>query len=504
MSLDQLKELLLKIRKIGSIEAILHWDQETSMPDGSGDIRAEQMAYLSSLAHDMLTGKEFRSLLEKEVDIATGEALAQHTDPETKRLLYLIWKEYRDASVLPTDFVVKFTRLSAKSQQVWAKARQENDFSAFAPYLEKMALLKRQEAEYYGYETTPYDSLLDKFEPAMTSKQLAPLFDELRGPLVELVQKIKNSDTAITDKPLKKSFSLNRQWEFAREVAEAMGYDFNTGRMDKSAHPFTTSFHPTDVRITIRLKKKNFKTGLFATIHETGHALYEQGLPVADYGTPFGDAISMGIHESQSRLWENLVGRSKPFWNHFFPILKEYFKTPLKGIGLDQFYKMINMVTPSLIRIEADEVTYSLHILIRYEIEKMLIDENLPIKEIPEVWNQKMEEYLGIKPKDYKEGVLQDVHWSAGLFGYFPTYTLGNLYAASIMEQVRQEIPNLEKKISRGHLLPLRQWLEEKIHTRGQRRFAGEIIRDITGNPLSAQPFLQYLKKKYSELYQIR
>jgi carboxypeptidase Taq len=503
MSIQEIKGILLEIKKLQSIESVLHWDQETYMPDGSGDIRAEHIAYLSSLAHNKHTSERFQSLLEKIVDMKTGEPLDQKVDPETRRLFYLIWKDHRDAVALPSYFVEELSRHCARSQQVWAKARQQNDYETFAPYLEKMVKLKKQEAEYYGYETTPYDSLLDKYEPGMTSKRITTLFDELREPLIRLVQNIKNSGTLISEEPLKRSFDVSKQWEFGIKAAKAMGYDFKHGRQDKSAHPFTTSFHPTDVRITTRLKEDYFKTGIFATIHETGHALYEQGLPAADYGTPFGEPVSFGFHESQSRLWENYVARSKQFWEHFYPILKKYFRKPLKGVSMEQFYKMINTVTPSLIRVEADEVTYSLHIMLRFEIEKMLINQDLSIKELPEVWDQMAEDYLGIRPRDYKDGVMQDIHWSMGGFGYFPTYALGNLYAAPIMNQAWKEIPQLAEQIKTGDLLPLREWLREKIHSKGQRLFAEELIQDLTGNYLSAKPFLDYLEKKYSEIYEI-
>lgn len=504
MSIQELEGILLEIKKLGSIESVLQWDQETYMPAGSGDIRAEHIAYVSSLAHSKHTGERFHSLLEKIVDMETGEPLDQIVNQETRRLYYLIWKEYQDAAALPLNFVEELSRHSAKSQQVWAKARQQNDYESFAPYLERMVELKKQEAEYYGYETTPYDSLIDKYEPRMTSKRITTLFDELRGPLICLVQNIIDTGTVINDKPLERSFDVDKQWEFGVEVARAMGYDFKHGRQDKSAHPFTTSFHPTDVRITTRLKEDYFKTGIFATIHETGHALYEQGLPTADYGTPFGEPVSFGFHESQSRLWENYIGRSKQFWVHFYPILKKYFKKPLRGVSMERFYKMINTVTPSLIRVEADEVTYSLHIMMRFEIEKKLINENFSIKELPEVWDQMMEDYLGIRPGDYKDGVMQDIHWSMGGFGYFPTYALGNLYAAPIMNQARKEIPQLDEQIKTGDLLPLREWLREKIHRKGQRLFAEELILDLTGSPLSAKPFLDYLEEKYSKIYEIK
>jgi carboxypeptidase Taq len=503
MSIQKIKTILLEIRKLQSIEAVLNWDQETYMPEGSGDIRAEHIAYLSSLAHSMHTSKQFHSLLEKAVNIKTGEPTDKKIDPETRRLLYLIWKDYRDAAALPSDFVEELSRHSARSQQIWARARQQDDYGAFAPYLEKMVQLKKKEAEYYGYKTTPYDSLIDKYEPGMTSERITTLFDEMREPLIRLVKKIKNSGSILDEKPLMKSFDVEKQWQFGLKVARTMGYNFKQGRQDKSAHPFTTSFHPTDVRITTRLDEHHFKTGIFSTIHETGHALYEQGLPAADYGTPFGEPVSFGFHESQSRLWENYIGRSKPFWEYFYPILKKYFKQSLKDISIEQFYKMINTVTPSLIRVEADEVTYSLHIMVRFEIEKKLINESLSIKELPEVWNCLMEDYLGIRPKYHKDGVLQDIHWSMGAIGYFPTYALGNLYAAPIMTQVKEEIPDLEDKIKIGELLPLREWLRERIHSKGQRFFAEELIQNITRNSLSAKPFLDYLEKKYSEIYNI-
>jgi carboxypeptidase Taq len=503
MSFQELKELLLEIKKIASIGAVLSWDQETYMPEGAGDIRAEHLSYLSGLAHDLHTDEKFRSALAKAVDIETGEVLAQDADKETRRLLYLVWKEFRNASALPPEFVRELSLHASKSQQVWAKSRQADDFDTFAPYLEKMVRLKKQEAEYYGYKTTPYDSLLDIYEPDMTTETLTTLFGQMRDRLVKLVKAIKNSGTVVDDKPLTRSFNVDKQWGFGMKVLEAMGFDLQYGRQDRSAHPFTTSFHPTDVRITTRLKENFFKTALFGTIHETGHALYEQGLPADDYGTPFGEPISYGFHESQSRLWENLVARSRIFWDHFYPILKECFKKPLAAVDREQFYKMINTVSPSLIRVEADEVTYSLHIMLRFEIELMLINQDLSVKELPEVWNQKMEDYLGIRPADNKDGVMQDIHWSMGAIGYFPTYALGNLYAVPILEQAKQDIPDFTERIKAGELLPLREWLRTHIHSKGQRLSAEDLMIHLTGNPLSAEPFLDYLETKYAEIYKL-
>jgi carboxypeptidase Taq len=501
MAMEILKGLLLEIKKIESIEALLHWDQETYMPEGSGGIRAQHISFLSSLAHKLHTSDAFRKELGNLVDMETGSALDQQADKKTGRLLYLIWKNYREASVLPESFVSEMALLASQSQQVWAKSREENDFDTFAPYLEKMVAMKKQEAEYSGYETTPYDSLLDKFEPDMTSAQLNTLFDPMRDRLVKLVKKIKESGTIIDENPLTRSFDIKEQWSFSMKVIEAMGFDLKTGRQDRSTHPFTTSFHPSDVRITTRLNANFFKTALFGSTHEAGHGLYEQGLPVKEYGTPLCDAVSLGFHESQSRLWENLIARGADFWNHFFPILKDHFKEPLKDINQETFYRMINTVTPSLIRVEADEVTYSLHIMLRFEIEKLLIDKNLSIKELPEVWNQKMRDYLGVVPENHKTGVMQDIHWSMGYFGYFPTYALGNMYAVPILEQARKDITEFDQMIKSGTLLPLKQWLYENIHCLGRRYTAADLMVRLTGKTLSAEPFLDYLTNKYSKIY---
>ena len=360
MDIIELKSLLLEIKKINSIQAVLHWDQETYMPEGSGNIRAEHISLLSSLAHKLHTGEKFKTLLAKVVDLETGEPLDTANEPNTNRLLYLIWKDFRDASALPDSFVRDVSLHVSKSQQVWAKSRMENDFDTFAPYLEKMINFKKQEAEYYGYNTTPYDSLLDKYEPDMTAEKLTQLFKPLQQRLVSLVKAIKNSTTVIDEETLKKSFDVSKQWDFGMKVVEAMGFDLRYGRQDRSVHPFTTSFHPTDVRITTRLDEHSFKTAFFGTVHEAGHALYEQGLPVGHYGTPFGDAISYGFHESQSRLWENLVARGTHFWDHFYPVLQEHFPNVLKSVDQQQFYRMINTVSPSLIRVEADDL-YAAH-----------------------------------------------------------------------------------------------------------------------------------------------
>lgn len=501
MSIQELKDRLAEIKKIDSIGAVLHWDQETYMPEGAGDARAEHISYLSTLAHRLHTGEEFRNCLKGLVNMETGEPLQPQTDADTHRMLYLAWKDYRDVSTLPADFVKELALLTSKSQQVWQKARVENDFNAFAPYLEKIIDFKRKEAEYYGYTTTPYDALIDKFEPGMNTEKITILFNRLKEALVQLVKDIREKGTPIDDKPMQRSFDVDKQWEFGLKVAEVMGYDFTRGRQDKSAHPFTTTFHPTDVRITTRLLKNNFKTAIFSTIHETGHALYEQGLRIDDYGSPLGEPISFGIHESQSRIWENIIGRSRDFWYHFYPQLTAMFSRPLVNINLDRFYKMINTVKPSLIRVEADEVTYSLHIMLRFEIEALLIDGKLEVKDLPAAWDQKMEEFLGVRPEDYKDGVLQDVHWSMGAFGYFPSYALGNLYGAMMVNRMQKDIPELSETVKNGNLPIIREWLRNNVHSVGHRMDAEELIQKLTGESLSAEPFIHYLEKKYRDIY---
>lgn len=503
MKINPLKEILLEIKKFQSIEALLSWDQETYMPDESGDIRAEHISFLNTLAHQLHTGERFQALLKDYVDLETGSIKNNKANDETKRFLHLVWKDYHTASALPQDFVKEYSLHTSKSQQIWQKARINNDFKMFAPYLEKMIELKKKEAEYYGYKTTPYDALLDNYEPEMTSDKVTAYFYELKEYLVSLVKRIKNSTVHIDETPLNRDFDENKQWDFTLRVIDDMGFSMKKGRQDRSAHPFTTNFHPTDVRITTRTDKNNLKTGLFGTIHETGHGLYEQGIKIEDYGTPFGEAISYGIHESQSRLWENMVGRNSNFWEYYFPILSSLFKESLNDIDLPTFYKMINAVNPSLIRVEADEVTYSLHIILRFDIELMLINGNLRVKDLPDIWNEKMNEYLGITPPDYKTGVLQDIHWSMGYFGYFPTYALGNIYAAMIWNRAQLENPKWTSQFREGNFLSLKKWLNEKVHHIGRRKTAEELIYNITEQSVSAKPFIYYLENKYSGIYNL-
>jgi carboxypeptidase Taq len=364
-----------------------------------------------------------------------------------------------------------------------------------------MIELKKQEADYLGYDDKPYDALLDEFEPGMTTETVKALFGDLKKRLVKLVEKISAAEQ-VDDSILQQSFSTDEQWKFGIKMANAIGLDLTRARQDVSAHPFTIGFHPDDVRITTRLNDKMLLSGLFSTIHEGGHAIYEQGLSKDHFGDPLGEAASFGIHESQSRLWENQVGRSKEFWTYALPILKKHF-SQLKDVKLDDWYRVINVVRPSMIRVESDEVYYSLHIMLRFDIESQIINGKVDVKDIPALWNEKMKEYFGIMPKNDSEGVMQDVHWSFGGFGYFPSYAMGNLYGAQIMEQAEKEIPNLWDNFKKGEFLPLKDWLNDKVHKHGRYYDPEKLIEVISGAPLSADPFMNYLEKKYAEIYKL-
>lgn len=505
-TLEPLTARLLEIQRINGAASLLSWDQETYMPAGGGEARAEQIAVLQGLAHQKLIGPEVESLLMKWVDFATGQALDQTDgawDKPSRSLLREAWRDFSRAKKLPSEFVVRLSRECSLAQQVWAEAKEQNKFAMFLPHLRTILALKREETQYLGYKDSPYDALLDIYEPGSTIAALRPLFSQLKDRLVPLLKRVTQSPVRIDDGILRHSYDTARQLEFGRLVLIAMGYDFERGRLDLSAHPFTTSFHPTDVRVTTRVHEHDLQSCLFSCIHEGGHGLYDQGLDPRYYGTPLGESVSLGIHESQSRLWENCVGRSRAFWRFFYPLLQQIFHHPLRGTDAEQFYAAINCVRPSLIRVEADELTYNLHIMLRFEIEQDLIEGRTTPDDLPAVWNQKMREYLGISPERDADGVLQDVHWSLGSFGYFPTYTLGNLYSVQFYEQAKLEIPNLEDEIAAGQLMVLRRWLGQKIHGWGRMFTPDHLAQRVTGSSVRPEPFLAYLEKKYGELYQL-
>jgi carboxypeptidase Taq len=366
-----------------------------------------------------------------------------------------------------------------------------------------MVKLQKEKAEHLGYEDKPYDALLDLFEPGMTTEKINKIFAPVKERLTNLAQKIRQSSKQVDDSVLHKDYPEDKQYELSLKLLEAMGYDFKRGREDKSAHPFTTSFHPTDTRVTIRFDENDLASSVCAAIHEGGHALYEQGLDPREFGNPLGQSISSGIHESQSRLWENLVGRSKAFWKYWLPKIKEHFPENLNEVNLEKWYKAFNKVEPSLIRVEADEVYYNLHILLRFEIEDRLINGDLDVSELPKIWDNKMKDYIGIKPENDAQGMLQDIHWSWGQFGYFPTYSLGNFYSVQIFNATLKDIPDLYEQMEHGKLLHLKKWLNQNVHQKGRSVKVEELIMDLCGEAPRSEPFTRYIEKKYSEIYEL-
>ncbi len=505
-SLKALTERLLEIQHLSSAASVLSWDQETYMPAGGGAARADQLATLQTIAHDRFVSPEIEALLTQWIDPATGEPTDRDGDAwnePARALLREVWRDFSRAKKLPSDFVKRLGRESSIAQQVWTEARAKNDYPRFLPHLRTMVALKREEAGYLGYTHSPYDALLDTYEPGATVSQLQPLFAALRKRLVPLLERVLASPVAVDETVLFRSYDIGKQLDFSRVVLTAMGYDFERGRLDLAAHPFTTSFHPSDVRVTTRVYEKEFPVCLFSCIHEGGHGLYDQGLDPMHYGTPLGEALSLGIHESQSRLWENCVGRSRPFWRCFFPMLQQTFPEALAGVAQADFYAALNRVQRSLIRVEADELTYNLHIMLRFEIELDVIEGRSAVEDLPAIWKDKMKSYLGVVPERDADGVLQDLHWSVGAFGYFPTYTLGNLYASQFYDQAHRDISNLEGEIEAGRLIVLTQWLNQKIHRWGRTFTTDQLARRVTGRELSPEPFLTYLENKYGEIYKL-
>ncbi|MBW1992038.1 MAG: carboxypeptidase M32 [Deltaproteobacteria bacterium] len=477
-----------------SVKKLLAWDQRTFIPEKGHAHRAAQLAVLARLIHERDTDPRIGEHLSR----VEGSDLVQ--DPAGAEAVNV--REWRRAyeihTKIPTDLAVALTRAAAEGQTVWEKARPQNDWQTFQPYLERLVSLKKEQAQALGYEKEPYDPLLDLYEVGETAASVAAVFTPLRRALAELLEEIpasfRDPDLSLLEGP----FPLELQERFCRRAAERIGYDFAAGRLDVTAHPFSTGVGPGDARITTRYDEHFFPMAFFGTLHEAGHALYNLGLPEEHWGTPRGEPVSLAIHESQSRLWENLVGRSRPFWEGFFPEARKTFPA-LAEADLEAFYHAINQVRPSLIRVEADEVTYNLHIVFRFELERALMKGDLQVSELPEAWNTKMQEYLGLTPPDFSQGVMQDVHWSAGHVGYFPTYALGNLYAAQFFAQAAADLGDLSGRFARGEFAPLLQWLREKIHSQGSRFRPRDLVQRVTGRELSAEPFLQYLRQKFLE-----
>jgi carboxypeptidase Taq len=502
MTNDSYEELIRRVREVSllnSCSSVLGWDERTQLPRRGSAHRAEQMALLARLAHEAFTAPAVGEWLAA----VEGSPLVRDQGSDVAVNVREIRRTYDRAVKLPKELVEELARVTTRAQQAWQEARQADDFAAFLPWLEQVVRLKRREADAIGYKSAPYDALLDEYEPGATAAEITQVFAALREDLVPLIAAIAASSRRPRKEVLARDYPIERQKIFGEAAAAAIGFDFDAGRLDVTTHPFCSGIGPGDCRITTRYSARSFNESFFGILHEAGHALYEQGLDPAHYGTPLGTFVSLGIHESQSRLWENQVGRGRPFWEHFFPRARQVFHEALRDVALDDFYFAINDVRPSFIRVEADEATYNLHVILRFELEQALLTGDLKPADVPAAWNEKFQRSFGLTPPSDAKGCLQDIHWSMGGIGYFPTYTLGNLYAAQFMEQARKDLGGLEDEFRRGEFGRLKGWLNEKIHRPGQRYRAGELCERVTGRPLSHKPLLTYLRGKYGPLYQL-
>ena len=488
---------LKQIGLLGSVASVLGWDEQTYMPPKAGEHRANQAALLAGMVHERFTSAKVGDLLAGAADEVKSEPADSVKAANVRETL----RSYGRQKKLPPALVEELSKTTTLAQQAWGSAKKKNDWAAFKPWLEKMMHLKRQEIAAYGYTTEPYDALLEDYEPGETAANLRKVFENLRGPLVELVRKIASSGKKAPLELLERHYPKAQQEAFAKEAAKAVGFDFESGRLDVTMHPFCTDLGPGDVRMTTRYDESFFGDAFFSVLHETGHALYEQGLPHEHFGTPAGQAISLGIHESQSRMWENLVGRSAAFWKHWLPKARGVFGKTLDGISDQDWLFAINDVRPSFIRTEADEMTYNLHVLIRFELETALLSGQLEVTDLPGAWNEKYKQYLGLDVPDYARGCMQDVHWSAGLVAYFPTYTLGNLAAAQFFEKANEQLGDLHGMFAKGEYLPLLQWLRTNIHGVGRRYTAPQLIQKVTGKPLTSDALIRHLKARAAEFY---
>lgn len=489
---EELLERYADIRKLGQINSVLMWDQNTYMPPGAVHMRGDQQALVSGLTHKKLTSEKTGSLLKEASSETKG-------DLEKEAVLREIGRYFDRATSVPESLVKEISRMEPIATEEWVKARQNSDFSIFKGTLEKMVSLKRQMADYIGYEASPYDALLDEYEPYMRADRIRSIFSDLREELIPIVSKLTEVCKDVDTSSVTMGYPIDLQEKFFTSILEKMGYDFQRGRMDVTAHPFTSG-SMDDVRVTLRYDENDIRPGLFSAIHEGGHALYEQGFLKDKYNTPLAESISLGIHESQSRLWENIIGRSHGFWKHMYPELQRTFPS-MKDETLAEFHRGINNVKPSLIRVEADEVTYSMHIIVRFETELDLIENKMDVDEIPSVWNEKYEKYLGITPPNDSMGCLQDIHWAMGAIGYFPTYSLGNLYSSQFYDAAVKEIDDLPGKIENGGLNTLLQWLRTNIHQKGRLLSAEDLVKEVTGKDLEIGSFVNYLKNKFNTVY---
>lgn len=487
-SYDQLCDHVREVSLLASTESILSWDQETYMPARALSFRARQMSWLSGKAHALATGKMMQKLL-------TQAESARLKEPKQVANVRVLAEDYERNARIPNKLIVEESELTAHAKHAWVEARKSSDFSLFAPHLEKLLSIARRKADLWGYADEPYDALLHTYERGTRTREVAALFARLKPELTRIAQAAVERGRTIPPNTLRGSYPVARQQQLNAEIAASIGFDFQAGRIDTTAHPFCTTLGPRDVRLTTRYDEQDFTSSLFGVLHEAGHGLYEQGLPEEDFGLPSGRACSLGIHESQSRLWENHVGRSRPFWEKWLPRAAEIFPK-LRKLSLDTFLAAINRSEYSFIRVEADEATYDLHILLRFEIERRMISGQLAVQEVPEAWNALFAEMFGMSPPDAAHGCLQDIHWSMGGLGYFATYTLGNLNAAQLFAAARKQ-KRIAAGIASADYGPLLSWLRENVHSHGGAALPGDIMQRATGKPTDARHHLRHLRERF-------
>lgn len=493
---NRFKEIIGEVSDLNRAASVLGWDQQVNMPPMGAEARGQQLATLGKIAQEKFTADEVGQLLE--------DLKKEYTDPNTDEgaMIRVAARNYEKAKRVPASFVAEQAVAAAKAFEAWVEAKKKSDFKIFLPFLEKNVELVKKYISFFPPADHPYDVLLDDYEPGMKTAEVQEIFGNLRPKQVELIKAISEAKQ-VKDKFLHKKYNEEKLWKFSEKIIAKFGYDFNRGRQDKAPHPFETTFSVNDVRITNRYEEKNPMATLFSAMHECGHALYELGVNPAYERTPLESGTSLAIHESQSRMWENLVGRSLPFWEHFYPELKKTFPNQLDGVKVKQFYKAINKVEPSLIRVNADEATYNLHIMLRLEIEIGMVDGSVRIKDLPEIWNTKMKEYLGVTPPNDAQGVLQDIHWSYGSIGYFSTYALGNIVSAQLWEKIKKDIKNLDDQIRKGKFEKLREWLRVNIHQYGRKYDPQDIVQKVTGSKIDSAAYVRYLTKKYTDIYDL-
>jgi len=496
--IEELKTILAEVDDLDRASGVLGWDQEAYMPKGGAEARGQQLGTLQRLSHERFVDKKTGKLLD-ELKKSSSEL-----DPDSyeARLIKVCARLYEREVKVPSDMVTEKAEVTALASQAWQEARAASDFSKFEPHLDKVIDWSRRYAELFAPYDHVYDALLDAYEPGMKTAEVQAIFDGIRPKQVELIKAIAGKEQ-VDDSILHQNFPEAGQFAFGKEVITAYGFDWDRGREDKTTHPFSTNFGYGDQRITVRVSEDYFNPYLFAALHETGHALYEQGVPKSLARTPLYGGTSLAVHESQSRMWENLVGRSRVFWGHFYPNLQKQFPEQLGKVSVDDFYKAINKVHPSFIRVEADEATYNLHIMLRLELEIAMMEGKLNAKDMPEAWNERFESYLGITPPDDAQGVLQDVHWSFGLMGYFATYALGNLVSAQLWEVIQRDMPDMDDQIAKGEFAPLLSWLQENIYQHGSMFEPQELIEKVSGSKINGEPYLRYLNEKFGAIYNL-